>query len=125
MIGRRFHPWGVFAVVLALVAQLSTVASVAPDGAVPLRLLAAQTIICHTDSHGRPPARTPHHRPAYPACPLYVGAHNPVSVLPVQAPDLPPPPVLAIARAELPPPATAPPAPRYSPSHPRAPPTFS
>jgi hypothetical protein len=119
MFSRRFPLTGMFAVLLALMAQLgmgATVPRVDPiSGVAPL---------CHTNNDG-----TPSHAPAHPTdcliCPLCAAWHSPAAITVSEPPILTPPAVIAILRTALPPPSTAPPAPLRSPSQPRAPPSLS
>jgi hypothetical protein len=123
MLNRRFPLSGLFAVLLALMAQLGTGASVPRIDPV-----AVAGVLCHTeDDTGGTPTQTPGHPAGCPLCPLLCGTLHAqaVGLLLSGAPGLKPPAVLAAGRTGLPPPATAPPAPHRPPSQPRAPPVFS
>jgi hypothetical protein len=117
---RRFPLSGLFAVLLALMAQLgagATVPQIDPVGAADL--------LCHTGDDGTPPANAPAHPADCPLCPLCATLHAQQAVLVSAPPRLTLPSVLAVRRAELSPPSTAPPAPHRPPSQPRAPPIAS
>ena len=120
MLMRRFHFSGLFAVLLALMAQLGAGATVPRIDPV-----AASAVLCHTDDRGNPPAHGPNHSPDCPVCPLCATLHVHQAMLTSAAPKLMPPRVQVTRRAELPPPSTAPPVLHRTPSQPRAPPTFS
>jgi hypothetical protein len=121
MFSRRFRLPGLFAVLLALMAQLGAGGSVPADNPV-----ADAAVLCHTDDAGRAPAHTPGHHPIdCPICPLCAPLHVSLAALIPAGVKLPPPAVVVVARTELPPPSTAPPSPHRPPSQPRAPPTFS
>jgi hypothetical protein len=113
--------FGMFAVLLALVAQLGTGATIPRTDPV-----SAAGVLCHSeDDTGGVPSRAPAHPADCPVCPLCATLHvQPTALLPSGA-VITPPAVLAIRRAELPPPSTAPPAQHRSPGQPRAPPTVS
>jgi hypothetical protein len=116
----RFRLCGLFAVLLALMAQLGAGATVPRVDPV-----AAAAVLCHTDDNGNAPAHGPNHPSDCPICPLCAALHAQALALTSDAPLLTPPAIQAILRPELPPPSTAPPALRRSPSQPRAPPTLS
>ncbi len=119
MLTRRFHLSGLFAVLLALMAQIGAGATVPR-----IDPIAAAGVLCHTDE-GSAPAPGHGHPADCLVCPLCAALHTQQAMLLSVAPRLTPPSVLAVRRAELPPPSTAPPAlPRF-PSQPRAPPTAS
>ena len=118
MLTRRFHLSGMFAVLLALMAQLGMGATVPR-----LDPIAGAAVLCH-DDRGAPP-KAPGHNIDCLICPLCATLHAQMAVLATDAPALPPPAVLAVRRSELPPPSTAPPALHRPPSQPRAPPIFS
>lgn len=120
MLMSRFHLSGLFAVLLALMAQLGAGAAV-PQ----IDPIAVAGVLCHTDDDGSPPGHGPNHPPDCPVCPLCATLHAQPVALASVPPVLTPPVVLAIRRTELPPPATAPPALPRPPSQPRAPPTLS
>jgi hypothetical protein len=111
---------GLFAVLLALMAQLGAGATV-PQ----IDPIAAADVLCHTDDNGAPPANGPAHPADCLLCPLCATLHSQQAVLLSAVPGLTPPSVLPVRRAELPPPSTAPPAPHRPPSQPRAPPAVS
>jgi hypothetical protein len=119
MLKDRFRLSGLFAVLLALMAQLGAGAAV-PN----IDPVAAAGVLCHTDDD-TPPAHGPAHSPDCLVCPLCITLHAQQVVLASAPPELTPPPVPAMRRAELPPPATAPPSLHRPPSQPRAPPTAS
>ncbi len=121
MSGHRFHLSGLFAVLLALMAQLGAGASVPRFDPVGIA-----GVLCHSDddSPGMP-SQTPAHTADCPLCPLCITSHVQATALLAVPPVLIPPAVLALARPELPPPATAPPAAHRSPGQPRAPPIYS
>jgi hypothetical protein len=124
MLSRRFHLPGLFAVLLALMAQLGAGASIPQPG--PLALLAGAATICHADEDpGSPPSHTPGHPADCLVCPLCVALHAPAAPLIAEGPRLTPPRLRTERRAELPPPSTAPPAPQHPPGQPRAPPLHS
>jgi hypothetical protein len=117
----RFRLLGLFAVLLALMAQLGSGAPVPPVD--PIATAAA---LCHTGGDdSQVPAHRPNHPSDCPICPVCgtLVAHS--LALTSNAPPLTPPAIEAILRPELPPPSTAPPALHRSPSQPRAPPTRS
>lgn len=120
MLTRRFPLSGLFAVLLALMAQLGAGATVPQIDPV-----AAAGALCHTEDDGTPPANGPTHPADCLLCPLCAALHSQQAVLVSDASILILPSVLAIRRAELPPPSTAPPARHRPPSQPRAPPTVS
>jgi hypothetical protein len=120
MLRSRFRLSGLFAVLLALMAQLgagATVARVDPP--------AVAGELCHADSEGIPPAHGRSHPSDCLACPLCATLHAQPTLLASAAPAPTPPAVLAIRRSELPPPPIGPPTPHRPPSQPRAPPTAS
>ena len=119
MLNRRFHLPGLFAVLLALMAQLAAGASVPRID--PLTGAA----LCHAADPGGTPAKPPSHPPDCPICPLCVALHVASAALLPMIDSLPPPTLAVVGKTALPPPATAPPAPLRPASQPRAPPTFS
>jgi hypothetical protein len=121
MSNRRFHLVGLFAVLLALMAQLGAGASVPRID--PISGVAA---LCHMDDEtGGAPSQAPSHPADCPVCPLCIALHAP-SVILASASTVPmPPDGWVVLRTELPPPSTAPPALHRPPSQPRAPPLFS
>jgi hypothetical protein len=120
MVNRRFHLPGLFAVLLALTAQLGVGASVPR-----INPIAGVSVLCHTDASGHAPSHAPARMPDCPLCPLCGPLHMSLVTL-VPAGASPVPPVVGIVlMTELPPPSTAPPAPHRPPSQPRAPPIFS
>jgi hypothetical protein len=121
MSSRRFHLHGLFAVLLALMAQLGAAATVPR-----LDPIGTAAVLCHPENDGGgAPSRAPSHSSDCLVCPLCVALHaQPVALLPVA--DAPMPRSIGVVlKTELPPPSTAPPAPHRPPSQPRAPPTFS
>jgi len=131
MFSRTRPVWGMFAALLALIAQIALGAA-APEA--ELRLAAANAAvaaldaapICHTDDAGNPaPGQRPSHSNDCLACPLCVVAHAPVVALVVPPVAIPAPPETLADRSELPPPATAPPVFAWTANQPRAPPAVS
>jgi hypothetical protein len=119
MSSRRFHLSGLFAVLLALMAQLGAGASVPRIDPV-----AGVGVLCHDT--GGAPSQVPSHHPAdCPVCPLCVALHAPSAALAAVIAAPVPRAIGAVVKAELPPPSTAPPAPFRPLSQPRAPPIFS
>ena len=113
--------FGLFAVLLALMAQLGAGATVPRIDPV-----AVAGMLCHTEDNGNAPAHGPDHHPAgCPICPLCAALHAQALALTSDALLLTPPAIQAIQRPGLPPPSTAPPALRRPPTQPRAPPTLS
>jgi hypothetical protein len=113
---------GLFAVLLALTAQLGFGASV-PN---PDLIGGIAGPICHVDpDSGGAPATPTHHPADCPVCPLCAAAHAPAFAVLPQVAILLPSAAQVVVRGELPPPSTAPPAPHRPPSQPRAPPSFS
>jgi hypothetical protein len=121
MANRRFHLSGLFAVLLALMAQLGAGADVPRMDPV-----AGVEMLCHTDDDaGGTPSKSPSHSPDCPVCPLCVALHaSPAALVPVIA-TLAAADAGVVLKVELPPPSTAPPASYRPPSQPRAPPTYS
>jgi hypothetical protein len=121
MLNRRIRLHGLFAVLLALMAQLGVGASVPRVD--PITGVVA---LCHTDDNSD---RAPSHAPAHPSdcllCPLCIALHAPSVILASVNPAPVPRPVAVAVKTELPPPSTAPPAAHRPPSQPRAPPIFS
>jgi hypothetical protein len=118
MLSRRFHLPGLFAVLLALMAQLGAGASVPR-----IDPIAGVGILCHTDNSGAP-SKTPGHPVDCPLCPLCAAVHAPwVSLVSVIVTPMPPL-VAVVVKTELPPPSTAPPSLHRPPNQPRAPPIF-
>jgi hypothetical protein len=121
MSNRRSNLFGVLAVLLALIAQLGTGASIPRVDPV-----AAAGVICHiADDSGGTPSDGPTHPADCPVCPLCATLHVQPTALVSEALVVTPPTLLAIRRSELPPPSTAPPATPRPPSQPRAPPILS
>jgi hypothetical protein len=121
MSNRRSNLFGLFAVLLALLAQLGVGASVPHVD--PIVTAGA---LCHTDDDtGGAPLPGPSHPADCPVCPLCATLHAQGLALVSDAPSVTQPALLAIRRSELPPLSTAPPSPHRPPSQPRAPPTFS
>ncbi|HEY0183615.1 MAG TPA: DUF2946 family protein [Rhodopila sp.] len=121
MSNRWFHPYGLFAVLLALMAQLGLGATVPRIDPV-----AGIGALCHSgDDSSDAPSQTPAHSTDCLICPLCIAWHaQSVPLIPAGAAPLPPS-VTVVREAGLPPPSTAPPAPHRPPSQPRAPPTIS
>ena len=124
MSNRRFHLLGLFAVLLALMAQLGAGATVPRLD--PFALLDGAETLCHVDDdQSGPPSQSPGHPADCLVCPLCAAFHAPAAPLIASAPALTPPDLRTERRAELPPPSTAPPAAQRPPSQPRAPPFYS
>lgn len=121
MVTRRNFLPGLFAVLLALMAQLGSAISVPRQDSL---LVAFEAPICHSDD-GSAPAQTPVHPGDCAICPLCAVFHAPSLPLPANQTPAGPTRIAAILRAELPPPSRAPPAPHRPPSQPRAPPIAS
>lgn len=121
MLTRRLHLPGLFAVLLALMAQLGMGATVPRLD--PLAQLADARGICHgVDISADQPGQAPSHPMDCLVCPLCIALHaSPVALI-ASAVDLPQPSVILVASAESVPPARAPPSPHRTPSQPRAPP---
>ena len=117
---RRFHLSGLFAVLLALVAQVGA-GSVVPR----IDPASGMAALCQTRDgaplHGNP-SPAPVHPADCPVCPLCLALHAPPSMLASADTVLPPAIGWTVIRPELPPPATAPPVPHRPPGQPRAPP---
>jgi hypothetical protein len=122
MSNRRFHLSGLFAVLLALMAQLGAGVTVPRSDPV-----VTAGVLCHTDDDdtGGAPAHGPSHPADCPVCPLCATLHTQGLALTSDASAVPPPAVRVVLRTELPPPSTAPPASYRPPSQPRAPPIFT
>jgi len=124
MLRRPLHLHGLFALLLALMAQLGAGASV-PRLDPVLRITGAAALCHTTDDTGGTPNRSPAHPPDCLVCPLCVALHAQAIPLISEAAALAPPTVPAERRPELPPPSTAPPARHRPPSQPRAPPVYT
>jgi hypothetical protein len=121
MLNRRFHLHGLFAVLLALMAQLGAGASVPRIDPV-----AGIGVLCHAeDDAGGTPSKAPGHPADCPICPLCVGLHVAPMMLASVGMTVVPAVAGVVLKTELPPPSIAPPAPHRPPSQPRAPPIFS
>jgi hypothetical protein len=121
MLGRRFSLSGLFAVLLALMAQLGAGASVPRID--PVTGIAT---LCHAaDDAGGAPSQPPSHTTDCLLCPLCIALHAPSVILVSVGATPPPSGAVVVLKTELPPPSTAPPAPHRRPSQPRAPPIFS
>jgi hypothetical protein len=121
MVNRRFHLHGLFAVLLALMAQLGAGASVPRFDPI-----AGAGTLCHTeDGAGGTPSKAPSHPDDCLVCPLCVALHAPSVVLITANTPLLSRTVGVVRKVELPPPSTAPPALNRPPSQPRAPPILS
>ncbi|MGD0103871.1 MAG: hypothetical protein ABSC06_07515 [Rhodopila sp.] len=118
---RRFPLHGLFAVLLALMAQLGAGASVPRFDPI-----ATAGLLCHTeDGTGGVPLKAPSHSGDCLVCPLCVALHaSSAALVPVTSTTMPQD-VGVVLKSELPPPSTAPPAPHRRPSQPRAPPILS
>jgi hypothetical protein len=119
MLTSRFRSSGLFAVLLALMAQLGAGATVPRIDPV-----AMAGVLCHTDNGDKAPVHGPFHPADCTVCPLCAPAHTQPAMAAPGAPALSPSSVLTVLRPELPPPATAPPSLPRAPSQPRAPPTL-
>jgi hypothetical protein len=121
MLAGRFHLSGMFAVLLALMAQLGMGTSVPR-----IDITTTVAALCHAeDEAGGAPSRAPAHSTDCLICPLCGTLHAQSTALVTESSTLTPPIVLAVVKSELPPPSTAPPALHRPPSQPRAPPTVS
>jgi hypothetical protein len=121
MLNRRFHLHGLFAVLLALMAQIGAGASVPR-----FDLVAGSGTLCHTENDaGGAPSKAPGHPDDCPLCPLCAALHAPSITLTSAIATPVPNTVGVVLKTELPPPSTAPPAAHRPPSQPRAPPIFS
>jgi hypothetical protein len=124
MLSRCFQLQGLFAVLLALMAQLGVGATVPRLD--PIALVTGAAQLCHVEDDG---GGTPNHAPGHPAdcliCPLCAALHASSATLVAGPPGLAPRGVAVVIRSELPPPSTAPPALHRPPSQPRAPPIGS
>jgi hypothetical protein len=121
MSSRRFHLSGLFAVLLALMAQLGAGATVPRID--PVSGVAA---LCHAeDGAGGAPSHGPSHPVDCPVCPLCIALHAPSAALVAVAVTPMPSAISVVLKAELPPPSTVPPVAYRPPSQPRAPPIFS
>ncbi|MEA2737469.1 MAG: hypothetical protein QOH05_776 [Acetobacteraceae bacterium] len=120
MVIRRFHLLGLFAVLLALMAQLGAGASVPRIDPV-----AVAGTLCHADDDGGGPAKSPAHPADCPICTLCVALHAPSTALSAAVTAPIPPSIGVVLKTELPPPSTAPPSPHRPPGQPRAPPILS
>jgi hypothetical protein len=122
MLTRWLHVSGMFAVLLALMAQLGMSTSVPSIDPV-----ATVTALCHIDDDsGRTPSPTsPSHSADCLVCPLCGTLHVQLATLVADA-SVPKPPTVPVGKgSSWLPPSTAPPAPHRPPSQPRAPPVFS
>jgi hypothetical protein len=119
MLNRRFPLSGLFAALLALMANLGV------GAAVPrIDPIVGLGVLCHPEDSGSP-SKTPYHPADCPVCPLCVAMHAPAATLVASVTAPLPPAVAVVVKTELPPPSTAPPASYRPPSQPRAPPTVS
>jgi hypothetical protein len=121
MLNRRFHLPGLFAVLVALMAQLGVGASVPRIDPV-----AGVGALCHAeDDAGGKRSKAPTHPADCLVCPLCAAVNAAAFALVPVLDSSRAPAVAVVLKSELPPPATAPPAPKRPPSQPRAPPIFS
>ncbi len=121
MLSRRFHLHGLFAVMIALMAQLAAGASVPR-----IDPIATIGVLCHAgDDTGGAPSNAPSHPIDCLVCPLCVALHTPSAVMVALIATPMPRDVGVVLKTALPPPSTAPPTPHRPPSQPRAPPTLS
>jgi len=121
MLYRRSHLFGLFAALLALMAQFG-----AGAGVPRIDPVAIAGVLCHSDDDaGGTPSQSPAHSPDCQLCPLCATAGAQQTLLVSDPLVLTPPVALAARRSGLPPPATAPPSPHRPPSQPRGPPTIS
>ena len=124
MLNRRVSVHGLLAVLLALMAQLGTSATVPRLD--PLARVISAEILCHApDGAGDTPAPAPMHPFDCLVCPLCVALHAPPIVLIFDVGAHTPSAAIVALRSGLPPPSTAPPSSDHPPSQPRAPPTIS
>ncbi|MDR3531587.1 MAG: hypothetical protein P4L90_13670 [Rhodopila sp.] len=121
MLNRRFHLHGLFAVLLALMAQLGMGASVPRIDPI----VGAETLCHTTDDTGGTPSQAPVHPADCLICPLCIIHHAQPATLVSDVPSVTPPGLVGERRVELPPPSTAPPTAYRLPSQPRAPPIYS
>jgi hypothetical protein len=122
MLTRWFHVSGMFAVLLALMAQLGMSIS-APS----IDPVAGVTALCHIDDDtgGTPSPTSPSHSTDCLVCPLCGTLHVQLATL-VADTAVPKPPAIPVSnRSSWLPPSTAPPALHRPPNQPRAPPIFS
>jgi hypothetical protein len=124
MLTRRFPMFGLFAVLLALAAQLGS------GAALPRTPVPASVMLCHSaNSDGGGGDSLPVHDPTHPAtcqlCPLCLTQPTQGETLIPAATVLAPPAVLAAVARQRAVTATASPAPRRPQSQPRAPPAAS
>jgi hypothetical protein len=121
MLTSRFRMFGLFAVLLALMAQLGAGATLPRVDPV-----AAASVLCHSDGNdSQVPTHGPNHPSDCPICPICASLHAQVIALTPGPPLLMGPAIQATLRLDQPPPSTAPPALRRIPSQPRAPPPIS
>lgn len=123
MLSRRFPLHGLFAVLLALMAQLGVGATVPRLD--PFLQIAGAQVLCHSDDPAGTPPVGPAHSSDCLVCPLCIAMHASQPGLIAAAADIAPPSFTVARRAELPPPSTAPPSPQRPPAQPRAPPIVS
>ena len=122
MLHRRFSFPGLFAVLLALMAQLGADVGVGMPRVDPV---AGAAVLCHSNDAGDTPIDAPNHPVDCQVCPLCVGTHVQVMALASVPSALIPPSQHTVVRTSMPPPSTAPPSLYRPPSQPRAPPSFS
>ena len=121
MLNRRFHPCGLFAVLLALMVQLGAGASVPRIDPVT-----GVAVLCHAEhGGGGRPSKAPLYPGACLACPFCAALNAVALVLVPVIGGVLPRAFVVIARTALPPPATAPPISDRAPGQPRAPPILS
>jgi hypothetical protein len=139
MFNRRISLIGLFAVLLALMAQLSLGASMPLDARTTgIDPVAVAGVLCHSDGDffgtpsqvprqqgGQGHQDGPKHPDACVICPLCVALHATAPVLVSTGSTVPAPIVRTALKVGLPPPSTAPPAAHRPPSQPRAPPILS
>jgi hypothetical protein len=120
MLNRRVPFRGLLAVLLALIAQLGTGASV-PQIDPLTRIIGAESL-CHASGGAGDKSPAPIHPLD---CPICVVVHPPAVALVPDMAALRPTAVVVALRSEIPPHSTAPPSTYRTPGQPRAPPTTS
>ncbi|WP_428490399.1 hypothetical protein [Rhodopila sp.] len=120
MLNRRFHPVGLFVVLLALMVQLGAGASVPRIDPVT-----GVAVLCHAEHGGGRPSKAPLYPGDCLAC-SFCAALNGTGLVLVPVIEHPlAPAFVVVGRTALPPPSTAPPITDRAPGQPRAPPILS
>jgi hypothetical protein len=122
MLSRRCYLLGLFASLLALIAQLGAGATVPRFD--PVAQLIAAEILCHVTDEGRTPNQAPNHSDGCLACWVCTAVHPQIPLVP-EPPNLTLSRIQLTQRAELPPPARASPSRVWLLYRPRAPPSAS